>query len=435
MEKSTKGMMGAVLALMVTAAGCSSEPASTNNNTGTPSPSASASPAPKTNAKLTFMTNIGGVQFETLDQIAKAFTKETGIAVEAISPGSTYEEMMKTKMAAKDLPDLWTTHGWSVARYSEYLRPLNDQPWASQVSPSIKTLITDKNNQIYVLPMDVDLAGIVYNRDMMKELGIKVEELTTWAKFEQAMEKVKAAGYTPLHIGGKDNWTIGQFFDWVAPSLYTTNDSKNYRDALKNGTFDWKLWREILEMLDRWNKAGYLNKDNLTSDYMATSRGMAAGKVAFGFHGNSVINEVKTQNAKANFGMMHIPAKDESDKPVLIGGEKTAIGVWKNSKFEKEVLQFLTYLAKKENIEKVASSNSLPAGLTGMTSNTGDIAQDYEKFAKTKTISYFDREYLPSGMWDDLCTTGAAVLAGQPGAIENGIKQMEQSYKAKRNQK
>ena len=40
--------------------------------------------------------------------------------------------MMKTKMAANDLPDLWTTHGWSVNRYSEYLRPLNDREWAKK---------------------------------------------------------------------------------------------------------------------------------------------------------------------------------------------------------------------------------------------------------------------------------------------------------------
>ena len=64
---------------------------------------------------LTFMTNLVGVPAEALEEVSNNFTEETGINVEFSAPGSNYEELMKTKMAANDFPDIWTTNGWSVA--------------------------------------------------------------------------------------------------------------------------------------------------------------------------------------------------------------------------------------------------------------------------------------------------------------------------------
>ena len=42
-----------------------------------------------------------------------------------------------------------------------------------------------------------------------------------------------------------------------------------------------------------------------------------------------------------------------------------------------------------------------------------------------------DREYLPNGMWDDMCITGASILAEDSGAVDNACAAMEESYKAK----
>ena len=58
---------------------------------------------------------------------------------------------MKTRMASQDLPDVFETHGWSVARYSEYLMPLNEESWASRIDEAILPVISDKNDNIYVL--------------------------------------------------------------------------------------------------------------------------------------------------------------------------------------------------------------------------------------------------------------------------------------------
>ena len=53
------------------------------------------------------------------------------IKVEFSAPGADYEKLMKIKMAANDMPDVFSTHGWAKVRYGDFLLDLRDQPWAS----------------------------------------------------------------------------------------------------------------------------------------------------------------------------------------------------------------------------------------------------------------------------------------------------------------
>ena len=186
---------------------------------------------------ITFSTNVVGAKAEALEAACRDFEEETGYTVDFQAPGESYEELMKTKMSANELPDVFTTHGWSVARYSDYLMPVNDLDWASDINDQIKPVITDSEGNMYVLPIDMDIAGIICNMTVLEEAGVNPDDIKTWDDFAAACDKIKAAGKTPIHMGGKDSWTIGQYFDWAAPSYYITDEANSHADELKNGTF------------------------------------------------------------------------------------------------------------------------------------------------------------------------------------------------------
>lgn len=57
--------------------------------------------------------NLTTEDFAVFEQITKDFTEETGIGVTIYNGGDDYESAMKTRMSSGDLPDMWTTHGWS----------------------------------------------------------------------------------------------------------------------------------------------------------------------------------------------------------------------------------------------------------------------------------------------------------------------------------
>lgn len=388
-------------------------------------------PASGSDVTITFATNVVGEKASALEAACKDFEEETGYTVDFQAPGESYEDLMKTRMSANELPDVFTTHGWSVARYSDYLMPVNDLEWAADIDGQIKPVITDADGNMFVLPIDMDIAGIVYNVSVLEEAQVNPDEIKTWDDFSAACEKIKAAGKTPVHIGGKDNWTIGQFFDWAAPSYYVTDDANSQADALKSGTFDAATWEKVSELLDSWVKAGYLNEDSLTADYNSDIQALAEGTTAFCFYGNSAVVDAKGVNADAKIGIIPIPAASASDEPSLIAGEDIAVGVWKDSSVKDEAVELLNYLARPEVTKKIAEAAGCKTGLTTTESEIGEIGTYLEKYADVETFPYFDREYLPSGMWDVMCATGADILAQKDGAIENAAKTMEQNFNDK----
>jgi raffinose/stachyose/melibiose transport system substrate-binding protein len=340
-------------------------------------------------------------------------------------------------MAANDLPDIWNTHGWSVARYSEYLEPLTSQPWASRVNPSIKPLITNSRGDIFVLPADVDSAGIVFNQTVLERAGVDPFSLKTWDDFKLACGKIKNAGFIPVDIAGNanDEWTVGNFYDWVAPSYLITNDSRNYRDALKNGSFDWNNYRPVAQLLVDFRDAGYLNPDYTQGTWDNVARRLANDQLAFGLYSTDLITYARTFNPNARLGFIPLPSNSPSDSPTMIAGERIALGVWKSSPRKAEALKFLEHLSSPAIITRLASIAGNQPGITGpgYSSNYGDLGPYFDNIVGVRTFPYFDREYLPSGMWDSMCRTGMGLLSNTM-TMDQVIQRMRDDYNTLRSQ-
>ena len=424
--------LGLTVAVMCSLAACGKEEASAPVESEPAVESEAVEETPEvSDVTIAFATNVVGAKAEALEAACKAFEEETGYTVDFQAPGSSYEELMKTKMSANELPDVFTTHGWSVARYSDYLMPVNDLAFAADIDSQIKSVITDAEGNMYVLPVDIDIAGIVYNVEALEKANVNPDDIKTWEDFGEACEKIKAAGITPVHIGGKDSWTIGQFFDWAAPSYYITDEASSQAADLKAGTFNTETWEAVSGLLDSWVKAGYLNEDVLTADYNADVTALAEGTAAFCFYGNSSVVDAKNVNPDAKIGMMPIPAASDADEPSLIAGEDVAVGVWKDSEVKDQVVELLNYLARPEVAKTIAEAAGCKAGLTTVKAEIGEIGTYLEKYADIATFPYFDREYLPSGMWDVMCATGADILAQKDGSVTNAAKVMEQNFNDK----
>ena len=376
-------------------------------------------------------------EFQILTEIAREYSAANpGITIEITSPPE-YEHVMRTRMAANDLPDLFSTHGWSVMRYSEYLYPLTNQPWASMIHPAIAPVITDARGDIFVLPFDVDAAGIVFNRDVLDQAGVDPFSLRTWDDFKAACERIRDAGFIPIDIAGNvaDNWTVGNFYDWVAPSFLISDDRNNHRDALKNGSFDWNLWRPVAQLLVEFRDRNFLNPDYLQGTWENVPRRLAAGELAFGFFSNDLINWARQFNPDARFGFIPVPANNPGDTPTMITGERVTLGVWKDSPHREEALKFLLHLSSPAIVSRIAQIAGNQPGLVGpgYTVDAGLLQPYFDNIAAIRGFPYFDREYLPSGMWDSLCITGSGLLANTM-TMDQVVAQMREDYTTLRSQ-
>jgi raffinose/stachyose/melibiose transport system substrate-binding protein len=377
---------------------------------------------------LTMMTNLPAEHGKVLEGIANDFMAQNpGIKIDFSAPGATYEQTMKVKMAANDMPDLFSTHGWAKARYGNFLADLSGRPWAKSVSDGIKDIVTDASGKLYTLPFDVDVSGPIYNIDLFNQYGIAVPK--TMAELLAAAETIKAKSkgtVVPFTVS-TCGWVEAQFFDFFATPAFISAAGSKEGEALKAGTFDWKKYDELYQVWSDMNKKGYINKDSLTTNFNDNIKAMATGKAAIGFFGTYMISEAKKLNPKVNLGMMPIPAFRAGDTPTWVGGEKSTLGVWKDTKHPKEAMMVIDFFARPENVAKVAAFTMLPPGLKGVAMNAGDMGPTFEKYASTRTFPYFDREFLPNGMWDVMCKTSAAVLAGAQ-TPRQASQEMEREY-------
>lgn len=379
---------------------------------------------------ITVFNNQSQIAQGVLEKITEEFeAANPTIKVDFQSVGKDYESMMKVKMASNDLPDVFATHGWAVMRYGDYLADLSGESWAPRVKDSIRDVVSDDTGKLYVLPMDVDITGMTYNTSIFEDYDLEVP--TTFNELLDVCEQIvqKSNGtVVPLHYGGGDSWPMGGYYDFNSTAYYISDADHDYSQELLDGTFDWRLYDLISENLLLLKERGYVNPDILTAKYADSVTAMATGKAAIGgCYGAYIISEIKKINPDFKAGMMPVPAYYEGDTPTFVGGERTTFGVWKDSKHSEAAKAYVAFFAENENLKTIAEANGIPAGLTGVEPSLGDLEDDYRAYEDIRVMPYFDRVYLPNGMWDVMCKNGQDLLAGAITPREYSMN-MEKEY-------
>lgn len=377
----------------------------------------------KESKPLTVWVMGAGAQVDALKAAADGFTAETGIQVDFSAPGNDYESLLQTKMASGDMPDVFDTSGWSLRRYKEFLSPLNGKSFTNNISEAAMNTIKDSDGKFYVLPFDTDLSGIIYNTDVLKEAGVNVDEILTWDDFSAACAKIKAIGKTPISCGASSVFTVGWIYDRLAPSFFVTG-KENRVDDLLSGKLDEAQWIKMNALVDSWLKNGYFNKDVVSGDFMGDLNGLVANEVGFVFIQNVAIS----MTGAKNLGLMPLPAVNKEDGVSMISSVNIALGISKNSKNKANAEKFLEYLSRDEVAASIASSTGNVPALTNAKVDLGPVQSYIDKYQSVPTYDFFDRIYLPSGIWDTICSEGQNVLAGKSGAVESTAKQIKATF-------
>jgi raffinose/stachyose/melibiose transport system substrate-binding protein len=274
------------------------------------------------------------------------------------------------------------------------------------VSPVIKPLITDSTGKLYVLPVDIEKSGYVFNMNVLAQYGVSIPQ--TMAEFDAACAAIlqKSGGtVTPIHLGGGDDWMIGQIFDYMGIPA-AISPSRNDRAAVAAETYDWKSFEVVPTLVEGWISKGYFNRDALTAKYTDSAAALANGKAAFVMHTPAIAIEAKKLNPRGSFGLMPVPSIYEGDVRTFSGGEHLAMGAWNGSDSLPAAKAFLKYLARTDKIMEFCAASGLPAGLTGVIADLGDLQAHYDRYPNIRTFGYFDRD-LPDGIWQAFCKNGA----------------------------
>ena len=397
----------------------------------------------ESNAEIEVAYNLTTDDFAVFEQITKDFTEETGIKVTIYNGGDDYESAMKTRMSSGDLPPIWSTHGWSLIRYSEYMMDLSDQEWVANIDAGLKDVITNDDGELFILPITQAVCAVLYNADVLEEAGVDPTQIRTWDDFDAACQAVKDnTDAAPIEIA------LGDAFDAYSleviwPTLYTNSDVEdNKAEALQDGSFDFEAdGTQGHQMLADWYSKGYLNEDYVSCQIDDIRQAFANNEGAFTLYSTETIPSILAYNEDVNIGILPAPSVSEDGASYFGTGEGnfSCFGMWKDTEYPDECKQFLEYLSRPEIAVKIVEIDGGIPALTNIeldpeaksayTTNAFKAAQ--EQFDGDLTYdNFFDREYLPSGMWSVMGDSVGVLLAdGDPEAdLEEAVLMVADNY-------
>lgn len=220
---NSKKVLGPVLALMMATtlfAGCGKKDDSKTTTTDKPeAPVATSTETVVSDEPITLKFACMGDQadmFENLG-IAAAY-KETHpnvtIELEKFKDSGTFEDSLKIRASAGQLPDISTLKPYMLSRFAESMVDLKD---LDSVANNLYAVGYAVDGKVVGVPDQATREYVFYWKSMFTDLGIEVP--TTWDQFIDVAIKIKNDGNTiPIIIGGKDAWPDYPFNEYM-PAL------------------------------------------------------------------------------------------------------------------------------------------------------------------------------------------------------------------------
>ncbi|MCR3761473.1 ABC transporter substrate-binding protein [Clostridium felsineum] len=343
--KNTKKLISLLGIAFITASvftGCSSSTSGSSND----------------NITLTWETHRTDMANTKLKDLADKYHKENPnikISIESVKDG---DNVMKTRAAAGELPDLSDIPA-DMKRIDLplYYAPIDDLGFTK--SNIFGYDIGAIDGKLYGLNSSVNYCGIIYNKKSFKEAGIETVP-KTMDEFYADCKKLKDKGMIPFASNYKDKWPLNVYSqDMVLEVEQTAN--ANFKNDLKNkklfGDKDGMLY--AYDFLRGMNEKGFLEPDLMSTNWDSMKKDQATGKTAMTFLGSWYPTQVVENGADKNdIGMFPFPGT----KKLLVSPDYM-FGISKNSKHIKETKDFLKWLYKDDKFENAINIASPRKGV------------------------------------------------------------------------
>ena len=173
-------------------------------------------------------------------------------AFEAKNPGTTiqieymddtsFKSKLPTLLQSSARPDIFFT--WTGGVFFEQAKAgiLKDittemnAGWKDTFPAAGVNAMTYKN-KAYGAPMYAASVVLWYNKKLLSQAKVDPAAIQNWDDFLNAVNKVKAAGITPIIVGGKDKWPLQFYYGFLATRI-AGKDGITAADAGNAGGFE-----------------------------------------------------------------------------------------------------------------------------------------------------------------------------------------------------
>lgn len=314
--------------------------------------------------------------------------------------GEQYKTKIKTAFAAGEAPDLsyMFSGGSFVKPYIDagYLLPIDEylsEDTLNKVLPGTMDGCTF-DGKVYTLPTITFLANLYCNTEMFEEAGAQIP--TNWTELLDAVEKLKAAGFTPIIMGEKDRWPGMYWYDII--SARTAGNAAIEAAFGDPSKFNAPEFVDAAAKMQELVEAGAFNDNMMSMSYDEMIEGFAAGQGAMVFQANwvhpSFQAETAATNGKVECVAFPVIEGGAGSSTEFSGGSSDGYYINANCEHPKEAVEYLEYLSEKIGIVGYQEGAGLPCWNTEGVDTSGLTALDTESAALMETgtsyISWWD---------------------------------------------
>lgn len=341
-----------------------------------------------------------------------------------------YQQVLPTRLAAGDAPDVF---GIFPGKSSEalvkagYVADLSNEAWVSRLTGGAKQIMT-YDGKLRALPLDQNVIGVVYNKQIFKDAGVTAVP-TTWEEFNAACEKIKAKGITPLALGIKDQW-VTQLIPYTMVTTAIYRDTLDFDTQVSAGkaSFAKSSWTSLMADYLALNDKGYFNSGALGTTYDQTVVNMATGKAAMVVNGNWIIQPILKAGPDLKLGMFALPYRKTGDtKPVWVPGAVGAtITVSASTKYPNEARKFLAFWAQPDiSKEWLKSAGAFPV-LSDVTPDLDPVSAEILPALNAGSYPFPDQNW-PKGVQDVMLKDIQGVFSKQL-TIDQMLAEMDKTW-------
>ena len=182
------------------------------------------------------------------------------------------EEKLPTALASGTGPDLIYApmDPKFLGRFAneDLVIPLTDGAkkygWDKKLFPAAQAAGAYKG-ELYGIPHEFEVLAPVYNKKIFEELGLQFPK--TLEDLEVTMDKIKKnSDYIPMFYGCGEGCLQGILLFICLSYAIVPVQKIIDTTVMGDGSYLEPEWKEVLQVLERWEKAGYFNND--TFDYL-----------------------------------------------------------------------------------------------------------------------------------------------------------------------
>jgi len=217
--------------------------------------------------------------------------------------GTNAKQVLATRLAGGDVPEIWQTHpGGELGQYvdqgvlADMTGVYKSEGWDKVVPKDLVASMT-YNKKTYSVLTGVHRANTMWiSSAAQKKAGVSLSGSLTWPTFKAAALKMKAKGIDPICLGDKDIWTAAQLLE----ALIVAEEGAAGWTALLDGSKKWTS-AGVKKAVANFNEAmTWVNKDHKALDWTGAVAALAKGTCGVNIMGDWAYGELLVKQKKVD---------------------------------------------------------------------------------------------------------------------------------------